>query len=88
MQRSLTPRLLKLMKSGKTGWYSRMVCCTTKPTSPRQVKDLWRFIVPKSHRGIALDGCHHEVAPSRSMSLHFPHAGAILVAWDDPGYDQ
>ena len=25
-------------------------------------KDLWYFIVPKSHRGIVLDGCHHEVA--------------------------
>ena len=25
-------------------------------------EDLWHFIVPKSHRGIALDGCHHEVA--------------------------
>ena len=23
-------------------------------------EDLWCFIVPKSHRGIALDGCHHE----------------------------
>ena len=25
-------------------------------------EDLWCFIVPKSHRGIALDGCHCEVA--------------------------
>ena len=24
-------------------------------------EDLWHFIVPKSHRGIALDGCHREV---------------------------
>ena len=23
-------------------------------------KDLWHFIVPKSHWGMALDGCHHE----------------------------
>ena len=23
-------------------------------------EDLWHFIVPKSHRGIVLDGCHHE----------------------------
>ena len=38
-------------------------------------EDLWHFIVPKSHRGIALDGCH------------LLHAGAILVAWDDLGYD-
>ena len=25
-------------------------------------EDLWHFIVPKSHWGIALDGCHHEAA--------------------------
>ena len=25
-------------------------------------EDLWCFIVPKSHQGIALDGCHHEAA--------------------------
>ena len=25
-------------------------------------EDLWCFIVPKSHRGIVLDGCHHEAA--------------------------
>ena len=24
-------------------------------------EDLWHFIVPKSQRGIVLDGCHHEV---------------------------
>ena len=24
--------------------------------------DLWHFIVPRSHRGIALDGCHQEAA--------------------------
>ena len=36
--RSLIPRLLEPMRSRKMGWYSRMVCCTTKPASPRQVK--------------------------------------------------
>ena len=25
-------------------------------------EDLWHFIVPKSHRGVVLDGCHHEAA--------------------------
>ena len=25
-------------------------------------EDLWHFIVPKSHRGVALDGCHCEAA--------------------------
>ena len=25
-------------------------------------EDLWHFIVPKSHRGIVLDGCHCEAA--------------------------
>ena len=33
---------------------------------------LWCFIVPKSHRGVALDGCHHEAAHQgqcRSISL-------------------
>ena len=25
-------------------------------------EDLWHFIVPKSHRGIVLDGCHREAA--------------------------
>ena len=35
-------------------------------------EDLWHFIVPKSHWGMALDGCHHEVAHQgqcRSVSL-------------------
>ena len=35
-------------------------------------EDLWCFIIPKSHRGIALDGCHSEVAHQgqhRSISL-------------------
>ena len=35
-------------------------------------EDLWHFIVSKSHRGIALDGCHHEAAHQgqhRSISL-------------------
>ena len=25
-------------------------------------EELWCFIVPKSHRGIALDGCHHQAS--------------------------
>ena len=25
-------------------------------------EDLWCFIVPKSQRGVVLDGCHHEAA--------------------------
>ena len=35
-------------------------------------EDLWHFIVPKSHRGVVLDGCHHEAAHQgqrRSISL-------------------
>ena len=35
-------------------------------------EDLWHFIVPKSHWGIVLDGCHHEAAHQgqrRSISL-------------------
>ena len=50
------------MKSGEMGWYSRMVCCTIRPASPRQVKTCGAFIVPKSLWGIVLDGCHCEVA--------------------------
>ena len=25
-------------------------------------EDVWQFVVPKTHRGVALDGCHHEAA--------------------------
>ena len=25
-------------------------------------EDVWRFVVPKTHRSVALDGCHHEAA--------------------------
>ena len=32
------------------------------PPQPRTGEDLWHFIVPKSHRGVALDGCHWEAA--------------------------
>ena len=35
-------------------------------------EDLWHFIVPKSHQGVALDGCHCEAAHQgqrRSISL-------------------
>ena len=35
-------------------------------------EDLWHFIVPKSHQGVTLDGCHHEAAHQgqrRSISL-------------------
>ena len=38
----------------------------------KKAEDLWCFIVPKSHKGIALDGCHCEVAHQgqcRSISL-------------------
>ena len=39
-------------------------------------EDLWHFIVPKSHRGVALDGCHCEAAHQgqcRSISLMQEH---------------
>ena len=33
-------------------------------------EDLWCFIVPKSHWGMALDGCHHEAAhPGQCHSI-------------------
>ena len=25
-------------------------------------EDMWHFVVPKTHRSVALDGCHHEAA--------------------------
>ena len=25
-------------------------------------EDVWHFVVPKTHRSVALDGCHHEAA--------------------------
>ena len=39
-------------------------------------EDLWHFIVPQSHRGVALDGCHQEVAHQgqhHSLSLMQEH---------------
>ena len=51
-------------------------------------EDLWHFIVPKSHQGIALDGCHHEAAhQGQHCSISLIHAGMFLVAWDDQGHD-
>ena len=35
-------------------------------------KEVWRFVIPKSHHNTALDGCHHEAAhqgEKRSLSL-------------------
>ena len=35
-------------------------------------EDVWHFVVPKTHRSVALDGCHHEAAHQeqhRSFSL-------------------
>ena len=43
-------------------------------------EDLWHFIVPKSHRGIVLDGCHHEAAHQgqhRSVSLMQERFGGL-----------
>ena len=38
----------------------------------KTAEELWCFIVPKSHQGVALDGCHHKAAHQgqrRSISL-------------------
>ena len=43
----------------KNGLLNHKTCLT------KTGKDLWHFIVPKSHWGIALDGCHCEAASSR-----------------------
>ena len=40
----------------KNGLLYHKTCLT------KTVEDLWHFIVPKSHRGIGLDGCHCEAA--------------------------
>ena len=48
-------------------------------------EDLWRFIVPKSHRGVALDGCHREAAHQgqrRSISLMQERFWWPRMTWD------
>ena len=40
---------------------------------------VFQFVVPQRHRSATLDGCHQEVAHQVYMSLHHPHAGALLV---------
>ena len=48
-------------------------------------EDLWRFIVPKSHRGILLDGCHREAAHQgqrRSISLMQEQFWWPGMTWD------
>ena len=39
-------------------------------------EDLWHFIVPKSHRGIVLDGCHHEAAHQGQC-----HSISLMQEW-------
>ena len=48
-------------------------------------EDLWHFIVLKSHRGIALDGCHCEVVhqgQSHSISLKQERFWWPGMTWD------
>ena len=64
------------MKSRQNGLILKNGLLYHKTHLTKTGEDLWHFIVPKSHQGIVLDGCHHEVAHQdqrRSISLMQEH---------------
>ena len=59
MCKILDPKAYEKRRDGlvlKNGLLYHKTCLT------KTGEDLWRFIVPQSHPGVALDGCHQEAA--------------------------
>ena len=72
MCKVLDPKAAQAYESRRDGLILKNGLLYHKTCLTKTGEDLWRFIVPKSHRGIALDGCHHEAANQgqrRSISL-------------------
>ena len=72
MCKVLDPKAAQAYESRRDGLILKNGLLYHKTHLTKTGEDLWHFIVPKSHRGIALDGCHHEAAHQgqrRSISL-------------------
>ena len=62
MCKVLHPKAARAYESWRDGSTLKNGLLYHKTRLTKTGEDLWCFIVPKSHRGIALDGCHREAA--------------------------
>ena len=72
MGRVLDPKAAQAYEKWRDGLILKNGLLYHKTCLTKTGEDLWHFIVPKSHRGIVLDGCHCEAAHEgqcRSISL-------------------
>ena len=72
MCKVLDPKAARAYEKRRDGLVVKNGLLYHKTHLTKMGEDLWCFIVLQSHRGVALDGCHHEVAHQgqhRSLSL-------------------
>ena len=62
MCKVLDPKAARAYEKQRDGLILKNGLLYHKTCLSKTGEDLWCFIVPKSHRGVALDGCHHEAA--------------------------
>ena len=62
MCKVLNPKAARAYEKQRDGLILKNGLLYHKTHLTKTGEDLWHFIVSKSHRGIALDGCHHKVA--------------------------
>ena len=62
MCKVLDPKAARAYENWRDGLILKNGLLYHKTRLTKTGEDLWHFIVPKSHRGVALDGCHHEAA--------------------------
>ena len=62
MCKVLDPKAARAYEKQRDGLILKNGLLYHKTRLTKTGEDLWHFIVPKSHRGIVLDGCHHEAA--------------------------
>ena len=72
MCKVLDPKATQAYKKRRDGLVLKNGLLYHKTRLTKTGEDLWHFIVPQSHQGIALDRCHWEAAHQgqrRSLSL-------------------
>ena len=62
MSKVLDPKAVQAYKKRRDGLVLKNGLLYHKTCLTKTGEDLWHFIVPQSHQGIALDGCHQEAA--------------------------
>ena len=62
MCKVLNPKAARAYENRRDGLILKNGLLYHKTLLTKTGEDLWHFIVPKSHRGVALDGCHREAA--------------------------